>query len=125
MVAVIGDGSLTGGMAYEALNNAAELKTNFIIVINDNNMSISRNVGGMSSYLGALRTAETYTGMKLAITKNLKKIPKVGTAVVDTVRKTKSSIKQLFIPGMLFENMGLTYLGPVERPQYASDDEAV
>ena len=114
VVAVIGDGSLTGGMAYEALNNAAELKTNFIIVINDNNMSISRNVGGMSSYLGALRTAETYTGMKLAITKNLKKIPKVGTAVVDTVRKTKSSIKQLFIPGMLFENMGLTYLGPVD-----------
>ncbi len=114
VVAVIGDGSLTGGMAYEALNNAAELKTNFIIVINDNNMSISQNVGGMSSYLGALRTAESYTGMKLAITKNLKKIPKVGTAVVDTVRKTKSSIKQLFIPGMLFENMGLTYLGPVD-----------
>lgn len=114
VVSVIGDGSLTGGMAYEALNNAAELKTNFIIVINDNNMSISRNVGGMSSYLGALRTAESYTGMKLAITKNLKKIPKVGTAVVDTVRKTKSSIKQLFIPGMLFENMGLTYLGPVD-----------
>lgn len=114
VVAVIGDGSLTGGMAYEALNNAAELKTNFIIVINDNNMSISQNVGGMSSYLGALRTAESYTGMKLAITKNLKKIPKVGTALVDTVRKTKSSIKQLFIPGMLFENMGLTYLGPVD-----------
>ena len=101
-------------MAYEALNNAAELKTNFIIILNDNNMSISRNVGGMSSYLSALRTAESYTGMKLSVTKTLKKVPKVGTALVDTVRKTKSSIKQLIIPGMLFENMGLTYLGPVD-----------
>ena len=114
VVSVIGDGALTGGMAYEALNNAAELKTNFIIVLNDNNMSISKNVGGMSSYLSALRTAEAYTGMKLNVTKTLKKVPKVGTAVVDTMRRTKSSIKQLIIPGMLFENMGLTYLGPVD-----------
>ena len=114
VVSVIGDGALTGGMAYEALNNAAELKTNFIIILNDNNMSISRNVGGMSSYLSALRTAEAYTGMKLSVTKTLKKVPRVGTALVDTVRKTKSSIKQLIIPGMLFENMGLTYLGPVD-----------
>lgn len=114
VVSVIGDGALTGGMAYEAMNNAAELKTNFIIILNDNNMSISKNVGGMSSYLSALRTAEAYTGMKLNATKTLKKIPKIGTAVVDTMRKTKSSIKQLIIPGMLFENMGLTYLGPVD-----------
>ena len=114
VVSVIGDGALTGGMAYEALNNAADLKTNFIIIFNDNNMSISRNVGGMSTYLSALRTAEAYTGMKLGVTKTLKKIPRVGEAVVDTMRKTKSSIKQLFIPGMLFENMGLTYLGPVD-----------
>lgn len=114
VVSVIGDGALTGGMAYEALNNAAELKTNFIIIINDNNMSISKNVGGMATYLSALRTAETYTGMKIGVTKTLKKIPCVGTAVVDTVRRTKSSIKQLIIPGMLFENMGLTYLGPVD-----------
>ena len=113
VVSVIGDGALTGGMAYEALNNAAELDTNFIIVINDNNMSISKNVGGMSTYLSALRTAEAYTGMKIGVTKAVKKIPKVGTAMVDAVRRTKSSIKQLFIPGMLFENMGLTYLGPV------------
>lgn len=114
VVSVIGDGALTGGMAYEAMNNAAELKTNFIIVLNDNNMSISKNVGGMSSYLSALRTAEVYTGMKINATKALKKIPRIGTAVVDTMRKTKSSIKQLIIPGMLFENMGLTYLGPVD-----------
>lgn len=114
VVAVIGDGSLTGGMAYEAMNNAAELKTNFIIVLNDNNMSISKNVGGISSYLSALRTAEAYTGMKLNTTKALKKLPRVGTAIVDTMRKTKSSIKQLIIPGMFFENMGITYLGPVD-----------
>ena len=114
VVSVIGDGSLTGGMAYEALNNAAELETNFIIVLNDNNMSISKNVGGMSSYLSALRTAEAYTGMKISATKMLKKVPKVGPVIVDTMRRTKSSIKQLIIPGMLFENMGITYLGPVD-----------
>ena len=114
VVSVIGDGALTGGMAYEALNNAAELETNFIIVLNDNNMSISPNVGGMSNYLSALRTAEAYTGMKISINKAVKKIPHVGTAMVDAMRRTKSSIKQLFIPGMLFENMGLTYLGPVD-----------
>ena len=114
VVSVIGDGALTGGMAYEALNNAAELKTNFIIVLNDNNMSISKNVGGMSSYLSALRTAEVYTGMKLNVTKTLKKVPKVGTAVVDTMRRTKSSIKQLIVPGMFFEDMGITYLGPIQ-----------
>ena len=114
VISVIGDGALTGGMAFEALNNAAELKTNFIIVLNDNNMSISRNVGGMSSYLSALRTAQAYTGMKLSVTRNLEKLPHVGPAVVDTVRRTKSGIKHLFIPGMLFEDMGLTYLGPVD-----------
>ena len=114
VVSVIGDGALTGGMAYEALNNAAELDTNFIIVLNDNNMSISPNVGGMSNYLSAIRTAEAYTGMKMSLNKAVKKIPRVGTAMVDAVRRTKSSIKQLFIPGMLFENMGLTYLGPVD-----------
>ena len=82
--------------------------------LNDNNMSISPNVGGMSNYLSAIRTAEAYTGMKMSLNKAVKKIPRVGTAMVDAVRRTKSSIKQLFIPGMLFENMGLTYLGPVD-----------
>ena len=114
VVSVIGDGALTGGIAFEALNNAAAIRTNFIIVLNDNNMSISRNVGGMSTYLSAIRTAESYTGMKLAVTKGLEKIPAMGTAIVDTVRRTKSGIKQLIIPGMLFENMGITYLGPVD-----------
>ena len=114
VVSVIGDGALTGGMAYEALNNAAELKKNFIIRLNDNEMSITRNVGGMSSYLDHIRMAAPYTELKMGVTNALKKIPKVGDGMVDALHKTKSSIKQLVIPGMLFENMGLTYLGPVD-----------
>ena len=114
VISVIGDGALTGGMAYEALNNAAELKKNFVIVLNDNNMSISNNVGGMSAYLGNLRTAASYADLKLNVTNALKKIPRVGGGMVQAIHKTKSSIKQFVIPGMLFENMGLTYLGPVD-----------
>lgn len=114
VVSVIGDGALTGGMAYEALNNAAELKKNFIIILNDNEMSITRNVGGMSSYLDHIRMAAPYTELKMGVTNALKKIPKVGDGMVDALHKTKSSIKQLVIPGMLFENMGLTYLGTVD-----------
>lgn len=114
VVSVIGDGALTGGMAYEAMNNAAELNKNFIIVLNDNEMSITKNVGGMSSYLGNLRTASPYTELKVGISQALKKIPKVGDGMVDALHKTKSSIKQFVIPGMLFEHMGLTYLGPVD-----------
>ena len=114
VVSVIGDGALTGCMAYEALNNAAELKKNFIIILNDNEMSITRNVGGMSSYLDHIRMAAPYTELKMGVTNALKKIPKVGDGMVDALHKTKSSIKQLVIPGMLFENMGLTYLGPVD-----------
>lgn len=114
VISVIGDGALTGGMAYEALNNAAELKTNFIIVLNDNEMSISKNVGGISTYLSGIRTAASYTELKMGVTRALEKIPKIGSGMVDAVRKTKSSIKQIVIPGMLFENMGITYLGPVD-----------
>lgn len=114
VVSIIGDGALTGGMAYEALNNAASLKSNFIIVLNDNEMSISENVGGMSSYLSGLRTASAYTGFKMDVTKALNRIPGIGPGMVDAMRKTKSSIKQIIIPGMLFEDMGLTYLGPVD-----------
>ena len=114
VISVIGDGSLTGGMAYEAMNNAARLKTNFIIVLNDNNMSISENVGGMSEYLGSLRTNDAYQELKQGVTDTLKKIPVYGDRVVQKIKRTKSGIKQLFIPGMLFEEMGLTYLGPVD-----------
>lgn len=113
VVAVIGDGSMTGGMAYEALNNAATLETNFIIVLNDNHMSISENVGGMSKYLDRLRTADIYTGLKKGVMNTLHRVPFVGESMIDHIRKTKSSIKQLFVPGMFFEDMGITYLGPV------------
>ena len=107
-------GKNTGGMAYDALNNAASLKSNFIIVLNDNEMSITENVGGMSSYLSGLRTASAYTDFKMDVTKALNRIPGIGPGMVDAMRKTKSSIKQIIIPGMLFEDMGLTYLGPVD-----------
>ncbi len=114
VVSVIGDGSFTGGLAYEALNNAAQLKSNFVIVLNDNNMSISENVGGMSNYLNGIRTADFYTELKKGVTNTLNKIPVVGKKAVANIRKTKNSIKQLFVPGMLFEEMGITYLGPVD-----------
>lgn len=114
VIAVIGDGALTGGMAFEAMNNAAKLDTNFIIVLNDNEMSISQNVGGLSQYLDSIRTADSYQELKNDVMDSLQKIPVYGERMVKRIRKTKSSIKQLFIPGMLFENMGLTYLGPVD-----------
>ncbi len=113
VISVIGDGSLTGGMAYEALNNASSLDTNFIIVLNDNHMSISENVGGMSKYLAGLRTADFYTGLKKGVTAALHKVPVVGDSMIQKMRKTKSSIKQLVVPGMFFEDMGITYLGPI------------
>ena len=113
IVAVIGDGSLTGGMAYEAMNNAAKLDTNFIIVLNDNNMSISENVGGVSKYLNNVRTASGYLDLKEGIYNALKNTPG-GDGLVNGIRRAKSSFKQLVIPGMFFEDMGLTYLGPVD-----------
>lgn len=113
VVSVIGDGALTGGMAYEALNNAASLNKNFVIVLNDNKMSISENVGGISSYLSNLRTAESYTHLKSEVKKTLNKVPGIGPVMVQRIHKTKDSIKQLMIPGMFFEDMGIKYLGPV------------
>ena len=113
VVSVIGDGALTGGMAYEALNNASQLKRNFIIVLNDNNMSIAENVGGMSEYLNGLRTNEVYTNFKTGVEQSLNRIP-YGNHLASQLKKTKSGIKQLFIPGMFFEDMGVTYLGPVD-----------
>lgn len=113
VVSVIGDGALTGGMAYEALNNAASVNKNFVIVLNDNKMSISENVGGISSYLSNLRTAESYTDLKSEVKKTLNKVPGIGPVMVQRIHKTKDSIKQLMIPGMFFEDMGIKYLGPV------------
>lgn len=114
VVSIIGDGSLTGGMAYEALNNASQLKSNFIIILNDNNMSISENVGGMPSYLNEMRTADFYTNMKRSVEEALLKLPNQGEQLVSQIRRAKNGIKQLLVPGMLFEDMGITYLGPVD-----------
>lgn len=114
VVSVIGDGALTGGMAYEALNNAARMKKNFIIILNDNNMSISENVGGMSRYLNGIRTGDGYLDLKKYVTNVLSRIPVIGDELIDKISRTKNGIKQLLIPGMLFENMGITYLGPVD-----------
>ena len=114
VVAVIGDGALSGGMAFEALNNAARLKTNMIVVLNDNNMSISENVGGMATYLGKLRTDVRYTKFKTGVEQTIMKMPQIGNALMGTMRRSKESIKRLMVPGMLFEDMGITYLGPID-----------
>lgn len=111
IVSVIGDGSLTGGMAYEALNNASTLETNFIVVLNDNNMSISENVGGLSKYLNNVRTAEGYLDLKAGVYNTLKNSGKDG--LIARIRRIKNGVKQLVVPGMFFEDMGITYLGPV------------
>lgn len=111
VVSVIGDGSLTGGLAYEALNNAAKLDTNFIMVLNDNEMSISENVGGMAKYLNVVRTNEGYLNLRDDIYNSLKNS---SPKMVNGIRRAKNSFKQLFVPGMVFENLGITYLGPID-----------
>lgn len=114
VISVIGDGALTGGMAFEALNNASRLKSNYIIVLNDNQMSISENVGGLNRYLSNFRTADAYMDLKDGVIQSLSKIPVYGERMVQKIRNAKSGIKQLFVPGMFFEEMGLMYLGPVD-----------
>lgn len=114
VVAVTGDGALTGGLAYEALNNAASLHSNLTIVLNDNKMSIDENVGGLAMQLASLRTSTRYTGLKESIQNSLEKIPGVGDILVSRIRKTKNGVKQLVVPGMIFEEMGIMYLGPVD-----------
>ncbi len=113
VVSIIGDGSMTGGMAFEALNNAAQLKSNFIIVLNDNGMSISPNVGSLSHYLLRLRTAKSYTRFKGTVNRALNKIPEVGDKMAEQIHRAKNSIKQLVVGDMYFENLGITYIGPV------------
>ncbi|MEE3393586.1 MAG: 1-deoxy-D-xylulose-5-phosphate synthase [Lachnospiraceae bacterium] len=113
--ALIGDGALSGGLAYEALNNAARLRSNMIIVLNDNQMSISKNVGGMSNYLGRIRTNKKYNDLKNNVKTNLAKLPNGrGVRVAGNIRSVKDTLKRMFIPGMLFEDMGLTYIGPID-----------
>ena len=121
VVSVIGDGSLTGGLAYEALNNASKLDTNFIIILNDNEMSISESVGGMRKYLNNVRTAQGYLTLKEDV------FAQVGNnhKVVESIRRAKNSFKQLFVPGMVFENLGITYLGPVDGHDVASLEKTI
>lgn len=113
VISIIGDGALTGGMAFEALNHAGHSKTDFIVVLNDNEMSISENVGGLSRYLNKLRSAPTYFKVKDDVEAILRKIPAIGNTVAKTAQKTKDTIKYFFVPGMIFEELGFTYLGPV------------
>lgn len=114
VVAVIGDGALTGGMAFEALNDVGFRKTKMIIVLNDNQMSISKNVGGLSKYLSEIRIDPTYNRIKKEINSTLRKIPSVGNGMVNSISKLKNGIKQVIVPGMLFEHMGIKYLGPID-----------
>ncbi len=122
--AVIGDGALSGGMAYEAMNNAVEAKTGMVIVLNDNKMSIAQNVGGMSNYLGQIRSDRRYRDLKVRVEEALDKIPTVGVPLANQIRKTKDSLKHLLLPGMLFEDMGLTYLGPIDGHDISTMREA-
>ncbi|MFZ5966275.1 MAG: 1-deoxy-D-xylulose-5-phosphate synthase [Bacillota bacterium] len=113
VIAVIGDGALTGGMAFEALNHAGHTKTDFIVILNDNEMSIAQNVGGLSKYLNRLRSDPAYFKVKDDVENILNKIPAVGKAVFKTAEKAKDSLKYFLVPGIIFEELGCTYLGPV------------
>jgi 1-deoxy-D-xylulose-5-phosphate synthase len=120
VVAVIGDGSLTGGQAYEALNYAGHLERDLTVILNDNEMSIARNVGAMSGYLSKLRTDPTYYRMKHDVEYLLKRIPAIGERVANTVERLKDGLKYLVVPGMLFEELGFTYIGPIDGHDLAS-----
>ena len=113
IVAVIGDGALTGGMAFEAINDAGRSNTKLLIILNDNEMSISKNVGGLSRYLSRIRTTKGYLSTKRDVEKILNKIP-VGKQIKSFLKRAKDGIKQIVVPGMLFEELGLTYMGPID-----------
>jgi 1-deoxy-D-xylulose-5-phosphate synthase len=114
VVAVIGDGALTGGMALEALNDAGYRKTKIIIILNDNEMSIGKNVGGLSTYLSKLRVDPKYNKFKHEVDSTLRKIPSIGKGMAESIEKIKDGIKQVIVPSMLFEDMGLNYFGPID-----------
>lgn len=114
VVAVIGDGALSGGLAYEALNNMARLKSSMVVVLNDNEMSISENVGGMSRYLNKIRSAQAYNEFKAGVENTILRIPIAGHDIALSVKRSKDSLKHLLVPGMFFEDMGITYIGPVD-----------
>ena len=114
VVAVIGDGALTGGMALEALNDLGSSGTDMLVVLNDNEMSISKNVGGISLMLSKVRTQNLYVNTNIKGKRRISKIPFVGKKIVKLVQKTKRSIKQFVIPKMYFEDIGFRYLGPID-----------
>ncbi len=114
IIAVIGDGSLTGGMATEALNDAASSKTNIIVILNDNEMSISKNVGGVPALLTKIRVKKTYNVSNNNVKRFFNKVPIIGKPIVGLAHRIKKGIKQLVIPNMYFEDIGFTYLGPVD-----------
>lgn len=114
VVSIIGDGAMTAGMAFEALNHAGDLGTNLIVILNDNEMSISKNVGGMSQYLDRIRTAPTYSRMKGDVESLLNRIPAIGNKVYKTAERAKDSVKYFLVPGVFFEELGFKYLGPVD-----------
>lgn len=120
IVPIIGDGALTGGMALEALNHIGHEKTDMIVILNDNEMSIAPNVGALHNVLGRLRTAGKYQWVKDELEYLLKKIPAVGGKVAATAEKVKDSLKYMFVSGMFFEELGFTYLGPVDGHDYES-----
>ncbi|MBQ8003263.1 MAG: 1-deoxy-D-xylulose-5-phosphate synthase, partial [Clostridia bacterium] len=123
VAAIIGDGALTGGMAMEALNNIGQEQKKMLIILNDNEMSISENVGAMSNYLTRARTSAGYVKGKKGIDSALERIPRYGKDIADFVRKTKEHVKYLVSPGVIFEEMGVTYLGPIDGHDIRSMEE--
>ena len=114
VIAVIGDGALTGGMALEALNDTGCSNTKMTVILNDNEMSISKNIGGLNMFLSKLRTKKLYTKSNISAKKVISQIPIIGNPTVKVIQRIKRSIKQLIIPKMFFEDIGFTYLGPVD-----------
>lgn len=114
VLAVIGDGALTGGMAFEALNHAGDFPTRLIVILNDNNMSISSNIGGMANYLSKIRTVPAYFKFKAQMENALKKIPLLGKPIFNSAEKLKNWFKYLLVPGIIFEELGFKYLGPID-----------
>ena len=114
VIAVIGDGALTGGMAYEALNNAGTSQSKMIVVLNDNEMSISKNIGGISQHLSKLRASQTYLEFKKQLKKTLKGIPGVGEGLYNGIEHFRDSLKYAIVPGAIFEQLGFKYFGPVD-----------
>ncbi|HOJ83382.1 MAG: 1-deoxy-D-xylulose-5-phosphate synthase [Dethiobacteria bacterium] len=120
VIAVIGDGAFTGGMAYEALNHAGHVKTDLIVILNDNKMSISSNVGAMSDYLGRIRSDPKYSRLKAEFEQMLNRVPLVGKKMVESAERLRGGLKYLITPGMIFEELGLTYFGPVDGHNIAA-----